>query len=53
MTLLDLIWLAVAILLIGWLLGVLVFSIGPLIHILLVIILILIIIRLLTGRRVV
>ncbi len=52
MTLLDLIWLAVILLLIGWLLGIFVFALGPLIHILLVVILVLVIIRLATGRRI-
>ncbi len=52
MLLRDLIWILVAVLFIGWLLGLFVFAFGPLVHILLVIILVLIIIRLATGRRV-
>ncbi len=53
MVLRDLLWILAIILLIGWILGLFVFSFGPLIHILLVLILIVILIRLLTGRRVV
>jgi len=50
----DLIWLVVIILFIGWLLGAFVFHVGGgLIHLLLVIILIVVIVRLVTGRRVV
>ncbi len=53
MVLMDLLWLLAFVLLIGWLLGVFVFAFGPLVHLLLVLILIVILIRLLTGRRVV
>jgi hypothetical protein len=52
MSLLDLIWLAVVILLIGWVLGLFVFALGPLVHLLLVIVLVLIIVRLASGRRI-
>ncbi len=52
MVLLDLLWLLAIILLIGWLLGLFVFALGPIVHVLLVLILIVILIRLLTGRRV-
>jgi membrane protein implicated in regulation of membrane protease activity len=51
-TQIDLIWLLVIILIVGWLLGGFVFHLGGLIHLLLVIILILITYRLVTGRRV-
>lgn len=49
----DLIWLIVVILVIGWLIGYFSFgdSVGPLIHILLVLAVIGILYRLATGRR--
>ena len=46
-------WLIVIILLIGWLLGVFVFDLGALLHILLVIAVIVLIVNLIRGRRVV
>jgi hypothetical protein len=52
MRLLDLLWLMVILVLISWLLGLLVFSVGPLIHLLLVVVLVLVIVRLVSGRRI-
>ena len=48
----NLIWLLVIILLVGWLLGGFVFHAGGFIHLLLVVILVLIVYRLVTGRRI-
>lgn len=45
--------LLIVILLIGWLVGAFAFSVGPLIHLLLVVALIVLIVRFATGRRVV
>jgi hypothetical protein len=49
----NLLWIVIVILIVGWLLGFFAFNVGNLIHILLVIALILIVVRLVTGRRVV
>ena len=51
MILLDLLWLLAIVLLIGWVLGLFVFSFGPVVHVLLVLILIAVLVRVLTGRR--
>jgi hypothetical protein len=48
----DLLYVIAVILIIGWLLGAFVFSVGSIIHILLVIAVIAILIRLIRGRRV-
>lgn len=48
----DLLYVIAIILIIGWLLGVFVFSVGSIIHVLLVIAVIAIILRLIRGRRV-
>lgn len=47
------IWTIVAVLLVMWLLGFVVYPVGSLIHILLVIALVVVIVRLLQGRKVV
>jgi hypothetical protein len=48
----DLLYVIAVILIIGWLLGAFVFSVGSIIHVLLVIAVIAILIRLIRGRRV-
>jgi len=48
----DLLYVIAIILIIGWLLGAFVFSVGSIIHILLVIAVIAILLRLIRGRRV-
>ena len=48
----DLLYVIAIILIIGWLLGAFVFSVGSIIHVLLVIAVIAIILRLIRGRRV-
>ena len=48
----DLLYIIAIILIIGWLLGAFVFSVGSIIHVLLVIAVIAIILRLIRGRRV-
>lgn len=48
----SLLYLIAVILVIGWLLGVFVYSVGGLIHILLVLAVISIVLRLISGRRV-
>ena len=47
----NLVWLLVVVLLIAWLLGGFVFNVGSLIHLLLVLIIIAVIYNLVTGRR--
>ena len=51
MSVTNLVWLLVVVLLIAWLLGGFVFNVGNLIHILLVLIIIAVIYNLVTGRR--
>lgn len=46
-------WLIIIILLIGWALGIFVFNLGSLLHILLVIAVVILILNLIRGRRVV
>lgn len=48
----DLLYVIAIILIIGWLLGAFVFSVGSIIHVLLVIAVIAILLRLIRGRRV-
>lgn len=48
----DLLYIIAIILIIGWLLGAFVFSVGSIIHVLLVIAVIAILLRLIRGRRV-
>ena len=48
----DLLYIIAIILIIGWLLGAFVFSVGSIIHVLLVIAVIAIVLRLIRGRRV-
>ena len=51
MSVTNLVWLLVVVLLIAWLLGSFVFNVGSLIHLLLVLIIIAVIYNLVTGRR--
>lgn len=48
----DLLYVIAVILIIGWLLGAFVFSVGSIIHVLLVVAVIAILLRLIRGRRV-
>lgn len=48
----DLLYIIAIILIIGWLLGAFVFSVGSIIHVLLVIAVVAILLRLIRGRRV-
>lgn len=48
----DLLYVIAVILIIGWLLGAFVFSVGNIIHVLLVIAIVAILLRLIRGRRV-
>ncbi len=48
----DLLYVLAVILIIGWLLGAFVFSVGSVIHVLLVVAIIAILLRLIRGRRV-
>jgi hypothetical protein len=48
----DILYILAVILIIGWILGYFVFSVGSLIHVLLVVAVIAILLRLISGRRV-